>query len=135
MFDLVQMDGKPDEYKCKECDKTYTVAGSVKKHYKAKHKRKDQETNEESISMEERLLEEEDSVNGFNPDDDNVYKSTQNGDKTLSAEDIIKLYEDKENSDDDEAMPKDSEQTLFPEKEIYITFISQVNATCSRVSA
>ena len=39
MFELIQVDGKPNEYKCKECEKSYTVAGSVKKHFRAKHKR------------------------------------------------------------------------------------------------
>ena len=120
VFDLIQVDGK-DEYKCKDCDKSYTVAGSVRKHFKAKHKRND-DTKESTKATEEHLLEEEnESTDDFNPDEDDVYKSTQNGDKTLSAEDIIKMYEDKETSDnDDEESAKENEQTLYPEKELML---------------
>jgi hypothetical protein len=124
VFDLIQVDGKADEFKCKECDKSYTVAGSVRKHFKAKHKRKD-DSNESTKSNEEQLLEEvNESTDDFNPDEDDVYKSTQNGDKTLSAEEIIKLYEDKETSDNaDEEPAKETEQTLFPEKELMLQMV------------
>ena len=121
VFILIQVDGKQDEYKCKECDKTYTVAGSVRKHFQAKYK-KNQESNETSKSEEDQLQEDEDSVDDFNPEDDDVHKSTQNGEKTLSAEDIKKMYEDDSGKAEEETT-KEVEQTQFPEHEIMVRLI------------
>ena len=130
VFDLIQVVGKPDEYKCKECEKSYPVAGSIRKHFRAKHKKKDQEINETAKSVEELLQEEDESVDDFNPDDDNAHKSTQNGDKTLSAEDIMKIYEDKENSgEEEEETTNVGEQTIFPEHEMMIKLVESTKTS------
>ena len=92
IYEVIQVDGKPDEFKCKECDRTFSVPGSFKRHVRAKHRKKDADVTETSLSKEEQLLEEENDIDDeFNFDDESVAKSTQNGDKTLSAEDILKL--------------------------------------------
>ena len=85
VYEVVQVDGKPDEFKCKECDRTFSVPGSVKRHVKAKHRKKDADATEtSSSSKEEQLLEEENDMDDeFSFDDESVVKSTQNGDKTL----------------------------------------------------
>ena len=73
--------------------------------------------------MEEQLLDEENDLDDeftFNREDEEVAKSTQSGDKTLSAEDILKMYEEKDGTDEEvelnpEAAEAESENTLFPE--------------------
>ena len=108
-FDLIQEEGKPDEYKCKECDRSYSAIGSVRRHISTKHKKKDQ-SNDESETPQP--LEESNADDfEFDPDNDETPKSTQNADKTLSAEEIVKMYEEKEEleeaSANEEIAPKE----------------------------
>ena len=56
----------------------------------------------------------------------NAIRSTQNGDDSLSAEDIIKMYEDKETPEEESSNETDIEQTQFPEKDIMLHLISTV---------
>ena len=72
---------------------------------------------------------EEGDSDDFNPDGDEAPKSPQNGDRTLSAEEIVKMYEDKI-IDEDEPSEQDpgskaGEQTLFPENEIIVQMLNE----------
>ena len=124
IFDVIQTEGKADEYKCKECDWIFSVLGSVKRHVKAKHRRKESGIKATESSRDE--LEELDPVDEFefDPDTDETPQSTQNGHKSLSAEEILKIYEDKEMPDEESANVNDNEQTLFPEKEVMLQLIT-----------
>ena len=81
--------------------------------------------------MEEQLLDGENDLDDeftFNAEDEEVAKSTQNGDKTLSAEDILNMYEEKDGTDEEvelnpEAAEAESENTLFPEKDVMLKLV------------
>ena len=53
-------------------------------------------------------MEEEDE--DFNLDDDNIVKSTQNCIKSLSAEEIMKIYEETEDGDETTEDKRDDEE-------------------------
>ena len=125
-FELIQEEGKLDEYKCKDCEKSYSAIASVRRHISTKHKKK--EESETPQPLEEGNADDFE----FDPDNDETPKSTQNADKTLSAEDIVKMYEEKEEQDEAsenvETDHKENEQTLFPEKEVILEMLNTVDA-------
>jgi len=73
---------------------------------------------------------EADYILNSNPDDDNAHNSTQNGDKTLYVEDIMKIYEDKENSGEgEEETTNVGEQNIFPEHEMMIKMVESTKTS------
>ena len=133
VFEIIQVEGKPDEFKCRECERTFSVPGSVKRHVGAKHRKKDSGLAAMPLSIEEQLLDEDNDIDDeftFDAGDDEVSKSTQNGDKTLSAEEILKIYEEKDQADEEAesihevANENENENTLFPEKDVMLKLVT-----------
>ena len=131
VFEIIQLEGKPDEFKCKECERTFSVPGSVKRHVRAKHRKKDPGSTAMPLSIEEQLLDEENDIDDeftFDAGDEEVSKSTQNGDKTLSAEEILKIYAEKDEEDEEvesiHEVANENENTLFPEKDVMLKLVT-----------